>query len=233
MKQLVVYRSSAGSGKTFAIVKQYLSILFNSKSYYAFKEILAITFTNKAAQEMKERILNELKQNASSEDPSEMLILIAAENEVSLEELHLKSKIIYSKIIHNYSDFNVMTIDRFTNTVISAFSSELNLMPSYDIVLEEKEFLNDVVSTFIDESTSDEKFTELIFQIIDESIKKGVKTDIEKQLQQLEKILIQNQHKIRVYDYDQLILLRLKLVNQLDVLLSEIISSSKMIKHLL
>ena len=59
-------------------------------------------------------------------------------------------KIIYSKIIHNYSDFNVMTIDRFTNTVISAFSSELNLMPSYDIVLEEKEFLNDVVSTFID-----------------------------------------------------------------------------------
>ena len=59
MKQLVVYRSSAGSGKTFAIVKQYLSILFNSKSYYAFKEILAITFTNKAAQEMKERILNE------------------------------------------------------------------------------------------------------------------------------------------------------------------------------
>ena len=59
MKQLVVYRSSAGSGKTFAIVKQYLSILLNSKSYYAFKEILAITFTNKAAQEMKERILNE------------------------------------------------------------------------------------------------------------------------------------------------------------------------------
>ena len=187
MKQLVVYRSSAGSGKTFAIVKQYLSILFDSKSYYAFKEILAITFTNKAAQEMKERILSELKNNACSEQPSEMLRLIAAENETSVEDLHLKSKIIYTKIIHNYSDFNVMTIDRFTNTVISAFSSELNLMPSYDIVLEEKEFLNDVVSTFIDESTSDEKFTELIFQIIDESIKKGIKTDIEKQLQQLEK----------------------------------------------
>ena len=84
MKQLVVYRSSAGSGKTFAIVKQYLSILFNSKSYYAFKEILAITFTNKAAQEMKERILNELKQNASSKEPSEMLLLIAAENVATL-----------------------------------------------------------------------------------------------------------------------------------------------------
>ena len=233
MKQLVVYRSSAGSGKTFAIVKQYLSILFDSKSYYAFKEILAITFTNKAAQEMKERILSELKNNACSEQPSEMLRLIAAENETSVEDLHLKSKIIYTKIIHNYSDFNVMTIDRFTNTVISAFSSELNLMPSYDIVLEEKEFLNDVVSTFIDESTSDEKFTELIFQIIDESIKKGIKTDIEKQLQQLEKILIQNQHKIKVYDYEQLILLRLKLVNHLDVLQSEIISNVKTIKQLL
>ena len=49
----------------------------------------------------------------------------------------------------------------------------------------------------------------------------------------MRKILIQNQHKIKVYDYEQLILLRLKLVNHLDVLQSEIISNVKTIKQLL
>ncbi len=72
MKQLVVYRSSAGSGKTFAIVKQYLSILLNSKSYYAFKEILAITFTNKAAGEIRERLLRQLRHASEQFEPPEL-----------------------------------------------------------------------------------------------------------------------------------------------------------------
>ena len=57
---LKVYRSSAGSGKTFTLVKEYLKIIFLSKNPNAFKEILAITFTNRAANEMKDRIIDTL-----------------------------------------------------------------------------------------------------------------------------------------------------------------------------
>ena len=55
-----IYNASAGSGKTYTLVKEYLKILFKSNNTDLFKRILAITFTNKAVAEMKSRILNSL-----------------------------------------------------------------------------------------------------------------------------------------------------------------------------
>ena len=51
-----IYNASAGTGKTFNLVKDYLVILLSSKNIHVYKNILAITFTNKAAEEMKLRI---------------------------------------------------------------------------------------------------------------------------------------------------------------------------------
>ena len=76
---------------------------------------------------MKDRILHEL-QLMINDDSSDMLPLISRDTSIHVESLKLKCKSIYSKIIHNYSDFNVMTIDRFTNTIINAFSKELDLL---------------------------------------------------------------------------------------------------------
>ena len=50
-----VYKSSAGSGKTYTLVKIYLRLIIRQPEEY--RHILAITFTNKAANEMKERVL--------------------------------------------------------------------------------------------------------------------------------------------------------------------------------
>ena len=52
---LTIYRSSAGSGKTYTLAKEYLKLALRSKDYY--QKILAVTFTNRAAEEMKERVL--------------------------------------------------------------------------------------------------------------------------------------------------------------------------------
>ena len=57
-----VYNASAGSGKTFTLVKEYLKVLLNSDDIFTFQKILAITFTNKAAGEMKERVLENLQE---------------------------------------------------------------------------------------------------------------------------------------------------------------------------
>ena len=58
-----VFNASAGSGKTFILVKNYLKILIESEPKI-FQSILAITFTNKAAAEMKERVLSNLRKMA-------------------------------------------------------------------------------------------------------------------------------------------------------------------------
>jgi ATP-dependent exoDNAse (exonuclease V) beta subunit len=57
---LFVLSASAGSGKTYQLVLQYLSILLDSKYPSKYKGIVAITFTNKASLEMKTRIIDAL-----------------------------------------------------------------------------------------------------------------------------------------------------------------------------
>jgi len=58
-----IYRSSAGSGKTFTLTKAFLKLVLLDPSRYS--EILAITFTNKAKDEMKTRIVDELTDLAN------------------------------------------------------------------------------------------------------------------------------------------------------------------------
>ena len=56
--ELLVYKASAGSGKTFTLAVEYIKhLILNPRAY---RQILAVTFTNKATAEMKERILQQL-----------------------------------------------------------------------------------------------------------------------------------------------------------------------------
>ena len=73
-KTFSIYRSSAGSGKTRTLAKEYLKLALRYKADY-FKYILAVTFTNKATQEMKDRILFYLDDfsNARENDLSKEL----------------------------------------------------------------------------------------------------------------------------------------------------------------
>mgnify|MGYP001056770186 CR=1 FL=1 len=52
--ELLVYKASAGSGKTFTLAVEYIKhLIINPRAY---RQILAVTFTNKAAGEMRERV---------------------------------------------------------------------------------------------------------------------------------------------------------------------------------
>ena len=44
--QLTVYKASAGSGKTFTLAREYMTLVIEDP--YAYRTILAVTFTNKA-----------------------------------------------------------------------------------------------------------------------------------------------------------------------------------------
>ena len=65
-----IYDASAGSGKTYTLVKEYLKIILLATKNDAYRNILAITFTNKAVHEMKSRVVESLSEFAS-ETPSE------------------------------------------------------------------------------------------------------------------------------------------------------------------
>lgn len=129
---LTIYKSSAGSGKTFTLVKEYLKLVLRRPK--DFQHILAITFTNKATEEMKSRVLLNLQQIAKGE-ASDMFEVLKLEFEGELTEAILKHRAneAYELIIHNYSRFEISTIDSFFSRVVRSFSRELDIPMSYEL----------------------------------------------------------------------------------------------------
>ena len=118
---LKIYKSSAGSGKTYTLVKEYIRLSLKSPS--KFKHILALTFTNKAANEMKERILHtlgEIKNNTAA--VAKLIPEIALEEAISEKLVIAKAAKVLSNILHNYSDFSIYTIDSFVHRIVLAFA---------------------------------------------------------------------------------------------------------------
>ena len=152
-----VFRSSAGSGKTFTLIKEYLKLaltspwLGNNFSPYYFKNILVVTFTNYAANEIRERILSKLSDFAELKvgQIDDMLQLIFEELKdqfpkvnFSINELMNRSSQIKDILLHNYSDFSVSTIDSFNNTIVQSFKKDLKLPYNYDLELDTSEILD-------------------------------------------------------------------------------------------
>ena len=129
-----IINASAGSGKTFSLVQNILKELFirNEESY---KKILALTFTNNAANEMKKRILEELIQIADDINSSEMFKLLNKDLNIEKRNASQKAKRIVNKILHNFSFFQVSTIDKFNHRLIRSFSNDLSLSYDFDLII--------------------------------------------------------------------------------------------------
>ena len=146
---LTVYKSSAGSGKTFTLSVNYIAICLSNKSKDYFKKILAITFTNKAANEMKDRILSYLKN--ISEKSIDQYILDELKNKTGLdeEEIFKKASIIHSKMIHNYSDLSIMTIDKFNYQIVRSFSRDFGISNNFEIELDIEKIIEPAIKELL------------------------------------------------------------------------------------
>lgn len=161
----VVYKSSAGSGKTFTLVKEYLKLALKDKHHLtnAYKSILAITFTNKAASEMKWRIIKALKEISS--DENEFLSdLIARELAIDKQDLKKRAKLVLTDILHNYSDFSIGTIDSFTHRVIRTFALDLKLPINFQIETDADAVFKKVISLLISNLGKESLITNYLVQ---------------------------------------------------------------------
>ena len=160
-KQLKVYKSSAGSGKTFTLVKAYLKLCLKVEGPSAFSTILAITFTNKATYEMKDRLMKTLKDLSLGQgDPMKSKLI--EETGLSESDIKLKSASILTAILHNYADFSISTIDKFSHKIIRTFAKDLNLSMNFQVELEEKRLLNEVIGELVNEIGQNKALSEFI-----------------------------------------------------------------------
>ena len=160
-----IYDASAGSGKTYTLVKEYLKIILVAKKNDAYRNILAITFTNKAVHEMKSRIVGSLSEFAKDEPTQKAQDLmqdLAKETELSIIQIKTKSQQIIKHIIHNYAAFDISTIDKFTHKVIRAFAHDLGLPMTFEVTLDTENLLIEAVDAIIAQAGEDETLTKLL-----------------------------------------------------------------------
>ena len=141
-----IYKASAGSGKTFTLVREFLKLLLGRKvgnNRYALDEhpnenhrsILAITFTNKATEEMKKRIVKELDILAGQPDRSPYADFLAKALNAPIEKISKTAQVALVQLLQDYTNFNVSTIDTFFQKILRTFAYESNLSGNYEIEL--------------------------------------------------------------------------------------------------
>ena len=171
--QLTVYKASAGSGKTFTLAREYMTmVIANPMSY---RTILAVTFTNKATEEMKVRILGQLYGIAHQLPDSAQYLqqISAALPHLSIPQIEQNAKKALDLLIHNYNYFRVMTIDTFFQSVLRNLARELDLTANLRIGLNDKQVEEQAVDDLIESLENTDK---LLFWIMD-YIKENISDD--------------------------------------------------------
>lgn len=171
---LTIYRASAGTGKTHTLTGDYLRMLFAAPGTY--RHILAVTFTNKATEEMKNRILSELYLLASGQS-SDYTGMLTEAYRLTEQQLRSRARTTLIRILHDYSAFNVSTIDHFFQQTVRAFVREIGLPGNYRIEMDRDLVLSEAIDGLLSDLDNDEHKDLLEWLLQDSNKKRKNKTN--------------------------------------------------------
>ncbi|HDP55223.1 MAG TPA: hypothetical protein ENN24_06045 [Bacteroidetes bacterium] len=193
MSQLVVYRASAGSGKTYRLAVEYIKqVLKNPEGY---KNILAVTFTNKATNEMKSRILNELF-NLAKGNATGMLKTISEETALKAEIITERAKKALTLILHDYSRFSISTIDSFVQRVIQALLWEIGVQGGVNIEIDNTPVLELAADNLLDSASLSNELLQWLSQMGQSLLDEGKSWDVRTTLIELGKQLFSEKFRL-------------------------------------
>ncbi|MDO3694165.1 UvrD-helicase domain-containing protein [Wenyingzhuangia sp. chi5] len=192
-----VYNASAGSGKTFTLVKEYLKILLVAKNEFEFQKILAITFTNKAAAEMKQRVLKTLK-DASQNVENNIVSDLLKETGLVPEIVQKKSQRILKNILYNYASFHINTIDSFTHKLIRTFSLDLGLPLDFEVEMDTDPLLEETIDLLISKIGQDKDLTEILVKYTLDLVEDDKSWNITDSLVSVARLLLNEENEVEV-----------------------------------
>ncbi len=181
-KPFKLYRSSAGSGKTYTLAKEYLKLALTRPKYY--RHILAVTFTNKATREMKDRIIAYL-YGFSQGQSSPLADELCAALQWDFQKLKTQSQKVLSTMLHGYGHFSISTIDAFFQKVIRSFSKEVGLHGSFKLELDQDKVLTEVIDELMLEIGDNVLLTDWLVQFAQEKVDEGKSWDIRRDIKNL------------------------------------------------
>ncbi len=194
-KSFIIYKSSAGSGKTYTLTLEYLKLALRYPG--AYKQILAVTFTNKATQEMKERILEFLLRLSQEVRPIETLDQELMKS-LGFDENQLKNaaRNTLLDILHGYGYFAVSTIDSFFQKVIRSFAREMDLDAKFELELDQDAVLDRLVDRVIDLVSEVKNLRKWLVDYASEQIENEKSWDVRRAIKGLGKEIFKESFKV-------------------------------------
>ena len=179
-----ILSASAGSGKTYRLAYKYVhdTIKYFYEKPYLYRAILAVTFTNKATEEMKSRILKEINDIVQSPAKSSYLKDLKRDTALTEQEIISRAKGILSRILHDYSRFTILTIDKFFQRILRAFIKELGIDLNYNIELETSSILTRSTDALIDDITTNEELQRWILDFAQENFDNNSGWDVRRNI---------------------------------------------------
>ena len=193
-KQLTVYKASAGSGKTFTLAVEFISLLIENPMSY--RNILAVTFTNKATEEMKLRILSQLYGIWHELDSSEnYLNSVSKSVGLSRRQIVERAGIALSNLIHDYSYFNVETIDTFFQSVMRNLARELDLTANLRVSLNDNQVEEQAVDRLIERLSQHDVMLTWIIDFIQKNMDEDKSWNVIGQIKKFGKTIFRDFYK--------------------------------------
>ncbi len=196
-----VINASAGSGKTYALVQKVLMICLKYPNQpHVISNILALTFTNKAANEMKERILSWLgafikDDFETNEDLKNIQAAFLEQGlKLTLEDLHERSKKLLDYILHNYSNLNISTIDKFNSRLVRSFTYELGLAKNFNLEIDAEPFLIEAVDKMLDQIGEKESVSDSFMDYVNYSLDNNERINLNQNLYTAAKEFVKDIH---------------------------------------
>ena len=190
-----IYRSGAGSGKTFTLAKSYLKLALSRPG--AFRNILGVTFTNKATEEMKSRIVSFLKVLAKGEDHP-MRPELCETLEITDQILSERAADALSDILHQYGRFSIVTIDSFFHAVIRSFAREMGLQGTFTIDLDLDKVLQLVIDQLLLEIGEDKQkqLRKWLTEFAEQKVEDGLSWDFRRDISSLSREILKDEFKL-------------------------------------
>ena len=187
MGNIKILKASAGSGKTYRLSYEYVKNVIENPDLY--RNILAVTFTNKATEEMKRRIMREINDLANGRNKngatSAFLEDLCKETGMSAAMIQERAVIVRTRILHDYSRFTILTIDKFFQRIIRAFIRELGIDADYSLELQTDTILEQAADRLIEKTLTDDVLKKWIADFVDNRIEEGKGWDIKRELSRL------------------------------------------------